>query len=102
MYQLNEKWSFGSIFSLQTGQPVTYPNGQYVYQDISVPSYGLRNENSLPTYHRLDISATLTPRKIRIENGKANGFLVFIMFTAEKMQHLSVLDKTKILEIMKL
>ena len=63
MYQLNGKWSFGSIFSLQSGQPVTYPNGQYIYQDISVPNYGLRNENRLPTYHRLDVSATLVPEK---------------------------------------
>ncbi|NHN24743.1 TonB-dependent receptor [Flavobacterium jejuense] len=62
MYELNDKWSFGSIFSLQTGQPVTYPNGQYVYQGISVPSYGERNANNLPVYHRLDISATLSPR----------------------------------------
>ncbi|WP_221257865.1 TonB-dependent receptor [Flavobacterium okayamense] len=63
MYKLNEKWSFGSIFTLQSGQPVTYPNGQYQYQGITVPTYGLRNENRLPTYHRLDISATLIPEK---------------------------------------
>ena len=62
-YELNEKWSFGSIFILQTGQPVTFPNGKYTYQGISVPSYSNRNANNLPTYHRLDISATLTPRK---------------------------------------
>ena len=62
-YTLSKKWSFGANFALQTGQPVTYPNGQYQYQDITVPSYGLRNENRLPTYHHLDISATLTPRK---------------------------------------
>lgn len=63
MYKLNEKWSFGSIFTLQSGQPVTYPNGQYQYQGITVPTYSLRNENRLPTYHRLDISATLIPKK---------------------------------------
>ena len=63
MYKLNEKWSFSSIFALQTGQPVTYPNGQYQYQGITVPTYGLRNENRLPIYHRLDISATLVPKK---------------------------------------
>lgn len=62
MYELNSKWSFGSIFSLQTGQPVTFPNGQYQYLGITVPSYSQRNENNLPTYHRLDVSATLTPR----------------------------------------
>ena len=78
MYQLNEKWSFGSIFSLQSGQPVTYPNGQYIYQDISVPNYGLRNENRLPTYHRLDVSATLVPEKNR--NRKWYGEWVFSIY----------------------
>lgn len=68
MYKLNEKWSFSSIFSLQSGQPVTYPNGQYEYQGITIPSYGLRNENRLPTYHRLDVSATLNPTKNKNRN----------------------------------
>ena len=69
-YNLNEKWSFGANFSLQTGQPVTYPNGQYDYLGITVPSYGLRNENRLPAYHHLDIAATLTPRKNADRNWK--------------------------------
>ncbi|MBP2282719.1 hypothetical protein H4V97_001037 [Flavobacterium sp. CG_23.5] len=69
-YKLNEKWSFGANFALQTGQPVTYPNGQYEYLGIIVPSYGLRNENRLPAYHHLDIAATLTPRKNMDRNWK--------------------------------
>ena len=62
-FKLNEKWSFGSNFIFQTGQPVTYPNGQYKYLGITIPSYGLRNANRLPAYHHLDLSATLTSRK---------------------------------------
>lgn len=62
-YKLNDKWSFGGNFTFQTGQPVTYPNGKYIYQGITVPNYGLRNENNLPAYHHLDVSATLTPKK---------------------------------------
>ena len=69
-YLLNEKWSFGANFALQSGQPVTYPNGQYQYLGITIPSYGLRNENRLPTYHHLDISTTLTPRKNNNRNWK--------------------------------
>lgn len=69
-YRWNEKWSFGSIFALQTGQPVTFPTGQYQYQGINVPVYGNRNENNLPTYHRLDVSATLTPSKNKNRNWK--------------------------------
>ncbi len=68
MYKWNEKWSFSSIFTLQSGQPVTYPNGQYQYQGITIPTYGLRNENRLPTYHRLDLSATLNPNKNKDRN----------------------------------
>jgi hypothetical protein len=62
-YKLNDKWRFGANFSLQTGQPVTFPNGQYEYLGITIPSYNNRNEDRLPTYHRLDVSATLTPHK---------------------------------------
>lgn len=61
-YELSPKWSFGAIFALQSGQPVTYPNGQYRYGDIIIPSYGLRNENRVPAYHHLDVSATYTPK----------------------------------------
>lgn len=61
-YQLSKKWNFGANFIYQTGQPVTFPSGQYQYQDITVPSYGPRNRNSLPAYHHLDLSATYTPK----------------------------------------
>lgn len=66
-YELNKKWKFGTIFTLQNGQPVTFPNGKYEYQGILIPSYGLRNENHLPTYHHLDISATYTPTRAKRE-----------------------------------
>lgn len=62
-YKLNKKWRFGGTLTLQTGQPVTFPNGQYEYEGITVPNYSTRNENNLPAYHRIDVSATLTPTK---------------------------------------
>lgn len=77
-YKLNKKWMFGANFTLQTGQPVTFPNGKYVYQGITVPSYGLRNENKLPTYHHLDIAATLTPKSN--PNKKWKGEWVFSIY----------------------
>ncbi|MEC4005767.1 TonB-dependent receptor [Flavobacterium sp. SUN052] len=77
-YKFNKKWNFGANFTLQTGQPVTYPNGQYSYLGITVPSYGLRNENNLPLYHHLDISATLTPK--HNEKKKWKGEWVFSVY----------------------
>lgn len=64
-YSLSEKWNFGANFTFQSGQPVTYPNGQYVYQGITVPSYGERNGSSLPLYHHLDVSATYIPKPFK-------------------------------------
>lgn len=64
-YELSKKWEFGANFILQTGQPATFPNGQYQYQDITVPSFGPRNRNSLPAYHHLDLSATYNPKPDR-------------------------------------
>ncbi|MFA7444965.1 MAG: TonB-dependent receptor [Flavobacteriaceae bacterium] len=61
-YELTKKWSFGAIFTLQSGRPVTYPNGYYEYQGTNVPNYSLRNEYNLPAYHHLDISATYIPK----------------------------------------
>ena len=65
-YEMSKKWNFGANFVLQTGQPVTLPNSQYQYEvdgdPISIPNYGLRNANSLPAYHHLDVSATYVPK----------------------------------------
>lgn len=62
-YKLTDKWNFGANLIFQTGRPVTYPNGQYQYEGISVASYAQRNENRLPAYHRLDVSATYKPNR---------------------------------------
>ena len=62
-YDLNKKWSFNTNFVYQTGQPTNYPVGQFQFQGLTVPFFGLRNEERLPDYHRIDVSATLTPKK---------------------------------------
>ena len=76
-YELNKKWKFNTNFVFQTGQPTNYPVGQYEIQGLNVPIYNdnSRNSDRLPTYHRLDISATLTPRKN--SNRKWKGEWVF-------------------------
>lgn len=77
-YDLNSKWSFNTNFVFQTGQPTNYPIGQYEYQGLTVPYYGLRNQERLPSYHRLDLSASLTPRKNA--NRKVQGEWIFSLY----------------------
>lgn len=77
-YEVNEKWSFNTNFVYQTGQPTNYPVGQFSFQNLTVPYYGLRNTERLPDYHRIDISATLTPRKNK--NRKLQGEWVFSIY----------------------
>ncbi len=61
-YELNKKWTFSSNFLFQTGQPATFPNGQYAYNGIVIPSYESRNSSRLPSYHRLDIAVNYNPK----------------------------------------
>ena len=67
-YKLNEKWSFNGNFVYQTGRPTNYPIGQFEFQGIVVPYFGKRNTERLPDYHRMDISAVLTPEKNKNRN----------------------------------
>ena len=79
-FELNEKWSFNANFIYQTGQPTNYPIGQFEFEDMTVPYYGLRNEERLPDYHRLDISAILTPK--RNKRKKIQSEWVFSIYNA--------------------
>ncbi|MBQ4804305.1 TonB-dependent receptor [Aquimarina sp. MMG015] len=67
-YKLNKRWDFGANFVFGSGRPVTYPTGRYEQNGLVVADYNNRNGNRLPAYHRLDISATLNPKKGK--NGK--------------------------------
>ncbi|WP_445384628.1 TonB-dependent receptor [Robiginitalea sp. IMCC44478] len=60
-YELNKRWSFNANFIFQTGQPTNYPVGQFEFEGLVVPYYGLRNQERLPDYHRLDIGVSLKP-----------------------------------------
>ncbi len=70
-YELNDRWSFNSNFIFQTGQPTNFPVGQFEFQGLVVPFFGLRNEARLPNFHRLDIAATYTPKRNKNRNLQA-------------------------------
>lgn len=61
-YKWNKRWSFNLSFNLRTGQPVNFPVGQFSFQGLTVPVFEGRNNDRLPTFHRLDVSATYKPK----------------------------------------
>ncbi|SCX83787.1 TonB-dependent receptor [Flavobacterium caeni] len=61
-YQFTPKWSFGGIFTYQSGKAATFPNGKYQYMGVTVANYGKRNDGALAAYHHLDLSATYIPK----------------------------------------
>ncbi|MDO5977289.1 TonB-dependent receptor [Flavivirga spongiicola] len=61
-YNWNSKWKINANFLFQTGQPTTFPNGQYVFNGITIPNYNGRNSDRLSSYNRLDVSLNYTPK----------------------------------------
>ena len=64
-YDLNKKWTFATIFVYGTGNAITIPTSYYVIDGNITYDYSDRNAFRMPAYHRLDISATFTPDKIK-------------------------------------
>ena len=71
-YKINDKWEVNSNFLFQTGQPATFPNGQYEYNGINIPNFGERNTNRLPSYNRLDISFKYQPKQDQNKKWKSH------------------------------
>lgn len=62
-YALNDTWSFSALWTFNSGNAVTFPSGKYLVDDQVVFSYTERNGGRMPSYHRLDLSATWTIKK---------------------------------------
>ncbi|MEH6408251.1 MAG: TonB-dependent receptor, partial [Leeuwenhoekiella sp.] len=77
-YDYSEKWKFNLNFLFQTGQPTNYPVSQSSFEGLTIPNFGPRNNQRLPAYHRLDVSATLIPRKNKTR--KLQGEWVFSIY----------------------
>lgn len=61
IYELNKKWKFSSVFVYGSGNAATLPQRFYIVGGVLTQEYSRINEYRLPAYHRMDISATLTP-----------------------------------------
>ncbi len=63
MYELNKKWKLSASFIYGTGNAATLPQRFYFVNGVLSQEYSRINQYRLPAYHRLDLSAILTPKK---------------------------------------
>ncbi|NBC06518.1 MAG: TonB-dependent receptor [Bacteroidetes bacterium] len=61
-YELSKKWALGGAFVFGTGSAFTPVRSVYFIDQFPVQQYGGRNSARLPDYHRIDLSATYTPK----------------------------------------
>lgn len=62
-YVVNDKWTLGANYVYNTGRPFTLPVGRSQLENYNIDYYTGRNQYRLPDFHRLDVSATLYPKK---------------------------------------
>jgi hypothetical protein len=60
-YELNPKWKFGAVFVYGTGNATSLPERFYVINNVLTQDYSSINQYRMAAYHRMDLSATLTP-----------------------------------------
>lgn len=61
-YELNPRWRFGAVFVYGTGNATSLPQRFYIVEGVLTQEYSKINQYRLPAYHRLDLSATYTPK----------------------------------------
>ena len=65
VYKLNKKWTLSSTWVYNTGNSVTFPSGKYEINGETHLYYTERNGYRIPSYHRLDLGATLELKKTK-------------------------------------
>jgi hypothetical protein len=61
IYEMNSKWKLSAVFVYATGNAASLPEKFYLVEGVLTQQYSTINKYRLPSYHRLDISATYTP-----------------------------------------
>lgn len=55
-FKFTKRFSMSTSFFYQTGRPITYPVGNYLYNGAEFVLYSDRNKFRIPDYYRLDLS----------------------------------------------
>lgn len=85
MYELNKKWKISGTFVYGSGNAATLPQRFYIVEGVLTQEYSRINEYRLPSYHRMDLAAILTPK--RNEGRKWKSEWVFSIYNVYSRQN---------------
>ncbi|MEQ9218211.1 MAG: TonB-dependent receptor [Cyclobacteriaceae bacterium] len=63
--QIGKRWAASGTFNFSSGRPITLPAGKYEFEGNLVPHFQDRNQNNLPSYHRLDLSVKWNGKQLK-------------------------------------
>jgi len=78
IYTIGKKWTISGDFVYNTGNAVSWPSGKYEVNGNTVFYYTERNGYRMPSYNRMDLSATLLAKK----TAKFEGSWIFSVYNA--------------------
>lgn len=61
-WDLNRRWKLGGVFVYGTGNAITLPERFYFINGVLTQEYSRLNQYRMAAYHRMDLSATYTPK----------------------------------------
>jgi hypothetical protein len=71
-YEFNPKWKVGGIFVYGTGNATSLPISFYLVEGVLTQEFSKINQYRLAPYHRLDLSATYTPKQKKVRRVQSN------------------------------
>lgn len=86
-YEMNKKWTVSAIFVYGSGNAITLPTNYYFIDQTIVPEYSELNAYRLFPYHRLDLSAVLTPQKQIRKNKRWRSSWAFSVYNVYSRQN---------------
>ncbi len=93
-YHKGKRWEYSASWIFTSGMRFSSPTGFYNYSGYNVPIYSVKNNDKLPDYHRLDISAKLN---LNVKEGaRYKHYFTFSIFNLYGRNNLIAVNFNKI------
>jgi hypothetical protein len=83
-WELDKRWKFGAVFVYGTGNAITLPERFYFVNGVLTQEFSRLNQYRMQAYHRMDVSATYTPKvKPGRKGGQSWVFSVYNLYSRQ-------------------